>query len=94
MIVACDGIWDCKTSEEAVKYYKQALPTNGTTEKDIHLTNHNLLDEICPNTFEEMSQNDGLGSDNMTVIIVDFLQNNGGANAPAPIGSSFKQSTS
>jgi len=26
MIVACDGIWDCKTSEEAIKYYKHALP--------------------------------------------------------------------
>ena len=22
MVVACDGIWDCKTSEEAIKYYK------------------------------------------------------------------------
>jgi len=42
--------------------------------------NHNLLDEICPATFEEMRQNDGIGSDNMTVIIVDFLQNSGGSN--------------
>jgi len=45
------------------------------------MSNHKLLDEICPATFEEMRQNDGLGSDNMTLIIVDFLQNNGGCNA-------------
>lgn len=48
--------------------------------KDIQLTNHALLDEICPDTFEEMRNNDGLGSDNMTIIIIDFLQNSGGAN--------------
>lgn len=45
------------------------------------MTNHNLLDEICPATFEEMRQNDGIGSDNMTIIIVDFLQNSGGSNS-------------
>ena len=73
MIVACDGIWDCKTSDQAVAFYKQCLPTYGATLKDCHLMNHKLLDEICPSTFEEMRQNDGLGSDNMTVIIVDFL---------------------
>ena len=73
MIVACDGIWDCKTSDQAVAFYKQHLPTYGTNLKDCHLMNHKLLDEICPATFEEMRQNDGLGSDNMTVIIVDFL---------------------
>ena len=73
LIVACDGIWDCKTSDQAVSFYKQYFPTYGTTLKDCHMMNHKLLDEICPATFEEMRQNDGLGSDNMTVIIVDFL---------------------
>ena len=54
MVLACDGIWDCRTSEQVVNYFKTALATNGTTLKDIPLTNHKLLDEICPNTFEEM----------------------------------------
>jgi len=31
------------------------------------------LDEICPATFEEMREAEGEGSDNMTIIIVDFL---------------------
>ena len=73
IVLACDGIWDCKSSDEVINYYKQTLPSSGTCLKDIHNTNHNLLEEICPNTFEEMRQNDGIGSDNMTVIIVDFL---------------------
>ena len=48
--------------------------------QDIPVTNHNLLDEICPATFDDMRSNDGLGSDNMTIIIVDFIQHNGGVN--------------
>ena len=44
------------------------------------MCNHKLLDSICPETFEEMRLNDGLGSDNMTIICVDLLQNNGGSN--------------
>jgi len=54
MVLACDGIWDCKTSDQVVQYFKGVLPINGTSNKDIQLTNHNLLDEICPATFEEM----------------------------------------
>ena len=32
-----------------------------------------------------MRQNDGIGSDNMTIIIVDFLQNSGGCNGKSNI---------
>jgi len=77
-----------------VQYFKQVLPTQGTSLKEIHNTTHNLLDEICPNTFDEMRQNDGIGSDNMTVIIVDFLQNSGGANAKAANVSTAKATSS
>jgi protein phosphatase 2C family protein 2/3 len=80
MILACDGIWDCKSSEEVVAYMRQELPIHGQSIKDIQNITHNLLDDLCPNTFEEMRNNDGIGSDNMTIIILDFLQNSGGAN--------------
>jgi hypothetical protein len=46
-----------------------------------------------------MRQNDGIGSDNMTVIIVDFLQNSGGCNGKSNIpvdkvmSSSFGKAT-
>jgi len=26
MVLACDGIWDCRTSDEVVQYYKNKLP--------------------------------------------------------------------
>jgi hypothetical protein len=53
--------------------------------------NHKLLDEICPATFDEMREAEGLGSDNMTIICVDLLQNNGGCNGKA--ASSAMQAT-
>jgi protein phosphatase 2C family protein 2/3 len=85
LVLACDGIWDCKSSDQVVQYFKQQLPIHGTSLKDIQKPNHDLLDEICPNTFEEMRQNDGIGSDNMTIIIVDFLLNSGGCNGKASV---------
>ena len=54
IILACDGIWDCKTSTQVIKHFKEVLPVHGTSKKDIQICNHKLLDEICPDTFEEM----------------------------------------
>ena len=80
IVLACDGIWDCRTSDQVMQHFKECLPISGTNLKDIQKINHDLLDSICPTTFEEMRQNEGLGSDNMTILIVDLLENNGGAN--------------
>ena len=80
IILACDGIWDCKSSDQVIQYFKQLLPVHGTSNKEVHLCNHKLLDEICPDTFDEMRMNDGIGSDNMTIICVDLLQHTGGSN--------------
>lgn len=90
IILACDGIWDCKSSDQVIQYFKQLLPVHGTSNKEIQLCNHKLLDEICPDTFEEMRNNDGIGSDNMTIICVDLLQNSGGASGKSKISSSNK----
>lgn len=91
IVLACDGIWDCKESEEVVKHFKDILPVNGQDVKNIQKCNHSLLDEICPDTFDEMRQNDGIGSDNMTMIIVDFLQNSGGCNGKPSLRASTKR---
>ena len=52
LVLACDGIWDCKTSAQIIQHFKSQLPLNGTSLAKIHLTNHRLLDEICPLDFE------------------------------------------
>jgi serine/threonine protein phosphatase PrpC len=54
IVLACDGIWDCKTSDQVIQYFKQQLPSHGSSLKDIQNTTHALFDELCPNTFDEM----------------------------------------
>lgn len=54
LVLACDGIWDCKTSDEVIQYFKGELPLNGGSIREIHQCNHKLLDQICPATFDEM----------------------------------------
>ncbi|ORZ06622.1 phosphatase 2C-like domain-containing protein [Absidia repens] len=65
IIVACDGIWDCMTNQEAVNFVRAGLGDK----KD--------LKEICETMMDHClaSETDvgGYGCDNMTVIIVALL---------------------
>ena len=54
---------------------------NGTNLQDLPSCNHKLLDEICPPTLAEMRAKDGLGSDNMTILVIDLLKHKGGSRA-------------
>ncbi|KAG6415749.1 hypothetical protein SASPL_123164 [Salvia splendens] len=62
LIVACDGIWDCMSSEQAVDYVKQQL----NSEKKLSV--------VCERVFDRcLAPSSGLeGCDNMTMIVVQF----------------------
>ena len=64
LIVACDGIWDCVTSEEAVTFVSKALDAGN----DPMSIADALIDKCIANDIPE----DGIGTDNMSVIIVRF----------------------
>lgn len=65
MILACDGIWNVMTSQEAVDFVKELLTAG-----------KNKLSEICELMFDfclsPNTDGDGSGCDNMTCVIVTF----------------------
>jgi serine/threonine protein phosphatase PrpC len=64
-ILACDGIWDCLTNIQAVKYVRERIDTMSPTE-----IGAKMLDEIIS---DDPRATQGIGGDNMTILIVDLL---------------------
>ena len=67
VVIACDGIWDCKTNQEVCDYFSERLKKNpkGKISKMIE----ELYDEIlAPDVFTET----GVGCDNMSCIVIQF----------------------
>eukprot|EP01059_Diplonema_ambulator_P027709 TRINITY_DN4621_c1_g1_i2.p1 TRINITY_DN4621_c1_g1~~TRINITY_DN4621_c1_g1_i2.p1 ORF type:complete len:320 (+),score=31.32 TRINITY_DN4621_c1_g1_i2:76-1035(+) len=64
IVLACDGIWDCMTNEDVVKFVAEEL--QNTTD----------LAAICEKTFDKCLAPcaPGIGCDNMTMIIVQFKE--------------------
>lgn len=72
LIIACDGIWDCKTSQECVDTFKKLIKARKTGEKRSVIIER-LFDEIiCKDVNDPNS--DGSGTDNMTCIVVELVK--------------------
>ncbi|XP_064382077.1 protein phosphatase 1G-like isoform X2 [Halichondria panicea] len=69
LILACDGIWNCKTSQEAVDYVRARL----TLKRDEEISQQDLIticEALCDECMAKNTDNDGTGCDNMTCILV------------------------
>ncbi|CAG7721120.1 unnamed protein product [Allacma fusca] len=65
ILLACDGIWDVVTNEEAVEFVRRRLSINMEPET--------ICEELMTNCLAPDCQMGGLGCDNMTVILACFL---------------------
>jgi len=66
IIIACDGVWDVMTNQQAVDFVRERL--NSTDTK---------LSEVCEQVFDRCiasnpRETSGLGGDNMTCVIVQL----------------------
>jgi protein phosphatase 1G len=79
IILACDGIWDCKTNQEAVDFIRPRLLAG---DKKLSEIVEELLDDCIA---DDPRKTTGLGGDNMTCLIVEV---NGGPKPRAvdPVG--------
>lgn len=74
IMLACDGIWDCLSNEECVDTMTKKINTikTYTNKKVLSKPVEEMLNDIlAPNT------DDGIGTDNMTALLIYFHDNMG-----------------
>lgn len=67
MLIACDGVWDVMSNQEAIDFVRERLTANPERK----------LSEICEEIFmaclaQDPKKTSGLGGDNMTAVLVRF----------------------
>ncbi|RKF74840.1 Protein phosphatase 2C-like protein 2 [Golovinomyces cichoracearum] len=65
MVIACDGIWDCQSSQSVVEFIRRGI----AAKQELSTICENLMD----NCLSSSSEVGGIGCDNMTVVIVGLL---------------------
>ncbi len=69
IIIGCDGIWDCKTSEECAEYFNEKL-ARLKPGQPISSIIEQLLDDICAT---DVYNEKGVGCDNVSFLILNHI---------------------
>jgi protein phosphatase 2C family protein 2/3 len=65
LVLACDGIWDCQSSQAVVEFVRRGIAAKQDLEK--------ICENMMDNCLASNSETGGVGCDNMTMIIIGFL---------------------
>lgn len=70
MVIACDGIWDCLTSQQCITLVKEYLgDPSGTYGGNLSSHIERMFDKIIAT---DVASSGGIGCDNMTAVIIQF----------------------
>lgn len=65
LVLACDGIWDCLSSQQVVDFIRRAIANGDSLTK--------ICEDLMVKCLAPDSELGGIGCDNMTVVIVALL---------------------
>lgn len=70
-MLACDGIWDCLTSEEGAEQMRNKIKEKkqNNSKEQLSVCIEEIFDQICATDILSSS---GIGTDNMTCIVVEL----------------------
>ncbi|MCJ1475316.1 Protein phosphatase 2C 2 [Lambiella insularis] len=66
LVIACDGIWDCQSSQAVVEFVRRGI----AAKQELHKISENMMD----NCLAANSETGGVGCDNMTMIVIALLR--------------------
>jgi len=66
LVVACDGIWDCQSSQAVVEFVRRGIAAKQELSK--------ICENMMDNCLASNSETGGVGCDNMTIIIIGLLR--------------------
>jgi len=67
MVLGCDGVWEIKSNQQVVDFVRQRIPIAKKEGKPLSWIAGEFLDTILS---PDISSTEGLGCDNMTMVIV------------------------
>ncbi|KAL6715013.1 Protein phosphatase 2C 2 [Lecanora helva] len=66
LVIACDGIWDCQSSQAVVEFVRRGI----AAKQELSKISENMMD----NCLASNSETGGVGCDNMTMIVIALLR--------------------
>lgn len=65
LVLACDGIWDCMTSQQVIEFVRRSIAEG----QELRFICENIMNHC----LDAADMNTGIGTDNMTIMIVGLF---------------------